>query len=163
MTKISIKFVGVASLLANRQTFLSNLTFLAIVVTTSPAIADEVWSSDYGNVIYQADRGKTAIWTYGDSARGSIFIDGLAGKFNGRDTYYGYWSQSKSKIKCETFREGRDGKATYYWGSFRIQFLEREFPSRWSATFGYCNQPLNLSWRAYPIVGDGLTEPLKLP
>jgi hypothetical protein len=163
MKKISIKFVGVVSPLANRQALLGSLAFLAMVVPISPAIADEVWSSDYGNVIYQADRGKTAIWTYGDSARGSLFIEGLAGKFKARDTYYGYWSQSKSKVKCETFREGRDGKATYYWGNFRIKFIESEFPSRWSATFGYCNQPLNLSWRAYPIVGDGLTEPLKLP
>jgi hypothetical protein len=155
MKKISIKL--------DRKTLLSYLAFLATIAITSPAIADEVWSSDYGNVIYQVDRGKTAIWSYGDSARGSIFIDGLAGKFNARDNYYGYWSQSKSSVRCDTFREGRDGKPTYYWGSFRVQFLEAEFPSRWSATFGYCNQPLNLSWRAYPIVGDGLTEPLKLP
>jgi hypothetical protein len=152
-----------SSIKSDRLTFLGNLAFLMMVVTTSPAIADEVWSSDYGNVIYQQDRGKTAIWTYGDSARGSLFIDGLAGKFTNRDTYHGYWSQSTSKVRCETFREGRDGKPTYYWGNFRIQFLDPDFPSRWSASFGYCNQPLRLSWRAYPIVGDGLTEPLKLP
>ena len=133
------------------------------MIYSSPAIADEVWSSDYGPVIYQADRGKTAIWTYGDSASGSMFIEGLAGQFKYRGTYYGYWSQSTSKVRCETYREGRDGKSTYYWGSLRIQFLDPEFPSRWSAVFGYCNQSPNLPWRASPIVGNGLMEPLKLP
>jgi hypothetical protein len=155
MKKISISL--------GQTAFLGNLVFLAIAATTTPAIADEVWSSDYGAVVYQQDRGKTAIWTYGDSARGSIFIEGLAGKYTSRGIYYGYWSQSSSKIRCDTAREGRDGTSTYYWGSFRIQFIEPEFPSRWSAMFGYCNEPPSLPWRAYPIVGNGLTVPLKLP
>lgn len=128
-----------------------------------PANADEVWESDYGKVVYQVDRGKTAIWTYGDQSMGTVFIDGLAGQLKDRGTYYGYWSQSVSKIRCNTYREGRDGKRTYYWGNLNIQFLDPNFPSRWSAEIGYCNQPPKLSWRAYPIVGEGFREPLSLP
>jgi hypothetical protein len=154
MRKTSIKF--------GQKAFLGNIILLALAGTT-PAIADEVWSTDYGTVIYQEDRGKTAIWTYGDSSNGSLFIEGVAGQFKSRGTYYGYWSQSTSKVRCETYREGRDGKSTHYWGNFRVQFLDPEFPSRWSAIFGYCNQPPNSPWRAYPIVGNGLIEPLKLP
>jgi hypothetical protein len=155
MKKISIEL--------GQKVLFGNMIFLAIAIGISPAIADEVWSSDYGSVVYQADRGKTAIWTYGDSARGAIFIEGLAGRFSSRGTYDGYWSQYSSKVRCDTYREGRDGKPTYYWGSFRVKFLESEFPARWSATFGYCDRSANLSWRAYPVVGNGSIEPLKLP
>lgn len=147
----------------SQKAFLGAVIFLASTVVLSPARADEVWGSDYGKVVYQADRGKTAIWTYGDSSSGALFIDGLVGQVKDRGTYYGYWSQSSSKIRCETYREGRDRRRTYYWGNLRIQFLDPNFPSRWSAEIGYCNQPPKLPWRAYPIVGDGLVEPLKLP
>jgi hypothetical protein len=142
---------------------LSAILILAPTIEGFPAKADEVWASDYGKVVYQTDRGKTAIWTYGDSAYGTLFISGLVGQLQDRKSYYGYWSQSISKIRCETYREGRDGKRTYYWGSFQIQFLDPSFPSRWSAEFGYCDQPAQLPWRAYPIVGGGLAVPSKLP
>jgi hypothetical protein len=146
-----------------QKMLLGNVCSLMIGVTTVPVLADEVWNSDYGKVVYQADRGKTAIWTYGDGSQGSMFIEGLAGQYKYRGTYYGYWSQSTSRVRCETYREGRDGKFTYYWGSLRIQFLEPKFPSRWSAVFGYCNQFPTSPWRGFPIVGNGLTELLKLP
>lgn len=142
---------------------LSAFVLLTFTAGVCPARADEVWESDYGKVVYQSDRGKTAIWTYGNSSLGTLFIEGLANQSKERGTYYGYWSQSFSKIRCETYREGRDGKRTYYWGNLRIQFLDSEFPSRWSAEIGYCNQPPNLPWRGYPIYGAGLREPLPLP
>jgi hypothetical protein len=151
------------SKLSLRVSIVGVVVWMTSISALSAARADEVWGSDYGRVVYQTERGKTAIWTYGDASAGTLFIDRLAGQYNNRGTYYGYWSQSSSKIRCETFREGRDGQPTYYWGNFRIQFLDRSFPSRWSAEIGYCNQPPNLPWRAYPIVGEGLIEPLKLP
>lgn len=92
-----------------------------------------------------------------------VFIDGLAGQLKDRGTYYGYWSQSVSKIRCNMYWEGRDGKRSYYWGNLNIQFLDPNFPSRWTAEIGYCNQPPKLPWRAYPIVGEGFREPLSLP
>jgi hypothetical protein len=146
-----------------RKIFLSTFVLLTLSAKVPPARADEVWVSDYGKVVYQADRGKTAIWTYGNGSLGTLFIEGLAGQIKERGTYYGYWSQSSSKIRCSTYREGRDGKRTYYWGNLRIKFLDPEFPSRWTAEIGYCNQLPNLPWQAYPIHGEGLREPLALP
>ncbi len=142
------------------------LLYAAILLTTaviaSPARSDETWNSDYGKVICQSERGKTAIFTYGDPVQGTLFIDGLAGQFKDRGTYYGYWSQSTSKVRCETYREGRNGQRTYYWGTLQIQFLDPDFPSRWSAMIGYCDQPAKTVWRASPIVG-GVQQPLKFP
>ncbi|MFW9264635.1 hypothetical protein [Nostoc sp. CALU 546] len=40
------------------------------------------------------DRNKTAVWRYGSD--GVIFIDGLAGVFNERGSYNGYWVQKSS-------------------------------------------------------------------
>ncbi len=128
-----------------------------------PAKADEVWSSDYGKVVYQTNRGKTAIWTYGDSAKGIVFIDGLADQLNERSYYYGYWAQSSSKVRCDTYREGRDGKPTYYWGTFNIQFLETTFLARWSADYGYCDELPVSQWRGTPIVGQERKVPSALP
>lgn len=136
--------------------------FLTTAVAASSVRADEVWDSDYGRVVYQAERGKTAVFTYGDSVQGALFIDGLAGQVKERGTYYGYWSQSTSNVRCETYREGRNGQRTYYWGTLRVQFLDPAFPSRWSAEIGYCDQPPKLAWRASPIVG-GAKPPLKFP
>ncbi|HEY9824694.1 MAG TPA: hypothetical protein V6D19_04545 [Stenomitos sp.] len=138
-------------------------TLCALALNMLPVRADEVWGSYYGKVVYQTDRGKSAIWTYGDQAKGAMFIDGLAGQYQGRGTYYGYWRQSESKVKCDAYREGRDGRRTYHWGTLRLQFLDPNFPSRWSAEIGYCNQPPTLVWRGYPIVGEGETHPLPLP
>ncbi|HTL88011.1 MAG TPA: hypothetical protein VL134_01330 [Leptolyngbya sp.] len=142
---------------------ISLATAFLTTVGAAPAVkADEVWESDYGRVVYQTERGKTAIFTYGDSVEGTLFIDRLAGQFKDRGTYYGYWSQSTSNVRCETYREGRNGQRTYYWGTLQMQFLDPEFPARWSAKIGYCDQPTTLTWRASPIVG-GAKPPLKFP
>lgn len=34
-----------------------------LATTANPVFADEVWNSSYGKVVYQSERGKTAIWT----------------------------------------------------------------------------------------------------
>jgi hypothetical protein len=69
-----------------QKAFPGAVILLTLGVELSPARADEVWGSDYGKVVYQVDRGKTAIWTYGDSLSGTLFIDGLAGQFKDRGT-----------------------------------------------------------------------------
>ncbi|MBN8564242.1 MAG: hypothetical protein J0L70_27285 [Leptolyngbya sp. UWPOB_LEPTO1] len=148
--------------ISGQRVLLHAAILLATAGIASPARSDEVWDSDYGRVVYQADRGKTAILTYGDAVQGALFIDGLAGQLQDRRNYSGYWSQSTSNVRCETYREGRNGQKTYYWGTLHIQFLDSEFPSRWSATIGYCDQPKKLGWRASPIVG-GVQQPLKFP
>ncbi|MEI6430413.1 MAG: hypothetical protein WCO45_18815 [Pseudanabaena sp. ELA607] len=146
-----------------RDVILGTLISLSAFLGGTPAHADEVWQSDYGKVIYQTDRGTTAIWTYGNNLSGTLFIEGLSSELDNRRNYYGYWSQSKAKVRCATYREGRDGKPTYYWGQLSLQFLDRSFPARWSAVFGYCNQVPDLPWRGYPLVGGDETDNLGLP
>ncbi|MEO0771355.1 MAG: hypothetical protein AAFY72_18365, partial [Cyanobacteria bacterium J06649_4] len=103
------------------------------------AVADEVWTTEEYDVVYEDERDRTAIWSYNDGA-GTIFIDGLAGVYTGRESYNGYWVQETSSLRCDTFREGADGEPTYHWGRFEITFMDPDFPSRWHAHFGLCDQ-----------------------
>ncbi|MEM9807161.1 MAG: hypothetical protein AAF959_17995 [Cyanobacteria bacterium P01_D01_bin.56] len=104
-----------------------------------PAVlADEVWSTEEYDVVYQDERNRTAIWTYGDGV-GTIFIDGLAGVYTNRGSYTGYWVQETSSLECDTFREDANGEPTYHWGRFEIDFIDPDFPSRWEAMIGLCD------------------------
>ncbi len=127
---------------------------LSCTLLPTNAIADEVWSTNQSDVVYQEDRGNTAIWTYGDERTedsGIIFIDGLAGVTTDRGSYSGYWAQETSSLRCDTFREGIDGEPTYHWGRFEINFIDPDFPSRWQAKFGLCDREPKIRIDAEPL------------
>lgn len=133
---------------------LSVSTVMVSALTARPTMADEVWTTEEFDVVYQEDRNETAIWTYGDDNNsGTIFIDGLGGVFTGRGSYTGYWTQANSSLRCDTFREGADGEPTYHWGRFEISFLDADFPSRWHAHFGLCDREANVPLNGTPVVG----------
>ncbi len=116
-------------------------------------LADEVWSTEEYDVVYQDERNKTAIWTYGSDEQviGTIFIDGLAGVYKDRGSYTGYWVQESSSVRCDTFREGADGKPTYHWGKFELKFIDPDFPARWQADFGLCDRKTTIKLNGTPI------------
>lgn len=113
-------------------------------------LADEQWSTEEFDVIYQDERNRTAIWTYGDGV-GTIFIDGLAGVYTDRGSYTGYWVQETSSLECDTFREDANGEPTYYWGRFEIDFIDPDFPSRWQAMIGRCDLEPTIELTGTPI------------
>ncbi len=132
-----------------------NSTFIAvalIIATFAPqaALADEQWSTEEYDVVYQDERNRTAIWTYGDGL-GTIFIDGLAGVYTGRESYSGYWVQASSSLPCDTFREDANGEPTYHWGQFEITFIDPDFPSRWQANIGLCDLEPTIPLNGTPI------------
>ncbi|MHC5935769.1 hypothetical protein [Nostoc sp.] len=116
------------------------------VLAATPSIADEVWNSDYGRVVYESDRGKSAIWTY---PSGTIFIEGLAGITSNRGIYHGYWV-GKSNVKCDTSREDGSGKLSNTWGRFSIRFKVPNFPMPWEARWSYCESEPTFSWNGTP-------------
>ncbi len=129
-------------------------------VMASGAFADEVWNTNLGKVVYADEIGSTAVWTYKDGSRdGIIYIQGLAKVYTGRGSYDGYWAQHKSNRACDTTREGIDGHMTAYWGRFHINFTDPDFPSRWQAKWGYCDDKPTNKWNGTPIVGDAQPEP----
>ncbi|MBP0016553.1 MAG: hypothetical protein J7647_03225 [Cyanobacteria bacterium SBLK] len=119
--------------------FLFALTLLTCVFAHPKVLADEVWTTEeYDNVVYQSDRNKTAIWSYGRD--GLLFIEGLAGVSENRGSYRGYWVQGSSSVRCDTYREGANGQPSYHWGQLEITFLDPEFPSRWQIKIGLCDR-----------------------
>ena len=126
----------------NNYFLLLGFTLLTLGFSSKPVAADEVWSTEENDVVYQEDRNTTAVWTYGN---GTIFIQGLGGVISNRGSYHGYWVQESSSLRCDTYREGRNGKPSYHWGRFAITFLDSDFPSRWQAKFSLCdNEPTRI-------------------
>lgn len=133
----------------------SFLLIFALLTCTFPfipqrALGDEVWSTEEYDVIYQEDRNRTAIWSYGRD--GLIFIDGLAGVYTNRGSYTGYWVQNSSSLRCDTYREGANGKPTYHWGRFAITFIDPDFPSRWHAHISLCDREPSIPLNGKPVV-----------
>lgn len=128
------------------------LGFLAAVILSQSLSADEIWNSTYGKVVYETEIDKTAVWRYSrEGDDGLIFINNLAGVYEGRGSYQGYWVQATSAVKCKTQR-GMKKNLSSYWGRFEIEFLDPDFPSRWQAKWSYCdNKPTTESWLGTPI------------
>jgi len=123
---------------------------LAFAVNQSVS-ADEVWNSTYGKVIYENEIGSTAVWSYNyQGTEGWIYIDKLAGVYQGRGTYEGYWIQASSAEKCSS-QKMMNGKASPYWGKLTIQFLDPDFPSRWQAKWNYCDKKPIATWQGLPV------------
>ncbi|MEC4805818.1 MAG: hypothetical protein SAJ12_18660 [Jaaginema sp. PMC 1079.18] len=120
-----------------KSVFSLGLAMLASAIASPAVLADEMWTTEEYDVVYESDRNQTAIWSYGED--GTIFIDGLAGEYTDRGSYTGYWVQPTSSVICDTYREGADGEPTYYWGRFEITFLDPDFPSRWQADVSLCD------------------------
>ena len=131
--------------------FLLLFVFLNIIFFPQSSYGDEMWTTEEYKVIYLEDRKTTAVWSYGDKL-GHIFIDGLGGKFRNRGSYNGYWVQESSSRRCDTYREDINGKPSYYWGRFEVKFIDSDFPSRWQAKFGLCdeNTRIILNGTPYP-------------
>ncbi len=129
------------------------LLFSLILIVSFNSFADEVWNSNHGKVIYSEDTGTTALWQYNDSGldNGIIYIENLAGVYSNRGSYEGYWAQDRSDVKCETKRDGINGRTTAYWGYFQVRFIDKGFPSSWLAKWGYCEQALTKDWKGTPV------------
>lgn len=133
----------------NKNWILLILSVLACLLIPQRALADEVWTTEEYEVIYQEDRDRTAIWSYGDD--GLIFIDGLAGVYNDRGSYMGYWVQDSSSVRCDTYREGAEGEPTYHWGRFEVTFIDPDFSSRWHAHIGLCDREPTIFLNGTPV------------
>ena len=113
---------------------------VALLAGTGQAMADEVWDTNVGRVIYADEIGPTAVFAYGPKEDpGVIYLVGLAKVYQNRGTYDGYWAKDKSKVECTTARPGIYGKMTRYWGRMQVKFIDKDFPSRWEAIWSYCD------------------------
>lgn len=135
---------------------LKALGVAALITTGGHVLADEVWNSNVGRIVYADEIGPTAVFAYGPAEDpGVVYILGLAKVYQNRGTYDGYWAKNKSKVECTTERPGIYGNMTRYWGRYEIKFLDKSFPSRWEAQWSYCDgEAEKVKIEATPAVGE---------
>lgn len=135
---------------------MKGLVATALLLGGTPVMADEVWDTNTGTVVYEAEMGPTAVWTYGEKgSAGVIYVPGLAKVYKNRGSYRGYWAKDQSEKACSTLRPGIVGRMTAHWGRFDIKFIDKDFPSRWEASWSYCDGEYeSLKVEAKPVLGE---------
>jgi hypothetical protein len=124
-----------------------------------PALADEMWTTSWGQMAWEADLGETAVLTVAATDTEPtlrLFVQGLARDvMGGRGSYIGVWMADRRDGGCAVrVVDPVGGKSTAYWGTFRITFVDEGFPSAWSGVWGECvDVPAN-AFSGQPAHGD---------
>lgn len=115
--------------------------FLAAVTLAAPAVADEVWTIEDGEVIWEQDYGSISVFSYPlEGGRGHLYIPGLNASITTRGLYTGFWI-GEGDGPCEAAMTGPDGRKSTLWGWATVSFFELGFPSEFSAEMGMCASP----------------------
>jgi hypothetical protein len=126
------------------------------LLAASPAIADEAWDSDAGEIIYAEDLEIHAVFllTQADGIERRFFIRDLAGNYDDRIGWFdGYWVASNMPGKttgdpCPFSIIAANGEAYDTWGQVAISFDSPVFPSGFTAVSGMCLEPPVEEWTA---------------
>lgn len=134
------------------KTFIAMAAALAL---SGVATADEVWTTEDGEVSYESEieRGKIAVFA-ADGVK--MYISGLAGEYTGRGTYDGVWvldEQGAPGEGCsyDIVRPGSE-EVVGYWGTISVTFIDADFPSIWIADMGACLDGFDSQMIARPKV-----------
>ena len=134
-----------------------NSLLLATLLLPSAALADEVWDTDAGQVIYEADEGDVAILSYdtGGTERGHLYFPGLGGNFDDRGVHTGYWiAPGGEGESCGATLKGVNDIESMYWGRATLVFHEAAFPSAWTLLTGSCFGEPEASIVGTPVTGE---------
>ncbi|MEM7330411.1 MAG: hypothetical protein AAF437_16840 [Pseudomonadota bacterium] len=112
-------------------------------LTFGAAHADEVWSTEIGDVIYEADLANgMAVLSYptDEETRGLAYIAGLAGEYTGRTGYEGIWMEPATEDgTCDIeIAAPETGETSNNWGRVKVIFVDPDFPGTFIALRGDC-------------------------
>lgn len=120
-------------------------TAFAMVTASGAAFADEVWATEIGDVIYEADLDNgMAVLSYpleDGEVRGLAYIAGLAGEYEGRTGYDGVWMEPAIPADegCDVeIAAPATGEVSNSWGRVKLVFVDPDFPGSWVALRGEC-------------------------
>lgn len=117
----------------------------ALVLSATTVMADEVWDTELGQIIYENDVEDQAILSFpADSGiRLMAYFPGLAGNYEYRNVHHGIWIMP-GLGDCPTEMTGIDGTSGSNWGRVVIGFDKPDFPTGFTALFGRCmEEPTN--------------------
>ena len=124
-------------------------TAIAVMAMAAPALADEVWSTNWGDMVYSEDLGSVAVLVYD---RGALFIDGLGGNYTDRGYHAGYWIEYfDTGVECSEPAVDEYGNESWAWGYLEVQFIDSGYPARWTADYSVCDGPVAGSITASPL------------
>lgn len=122
------------------------LTLVALLA--SPALADEVWDSTQGPVVYEEDTGGAAVLSFthpnGDPAM--LVIPGLAGNYQNRAVHQAFWIGQGPGTCFASMSIGT--QPSHHWGQALISFDKPDFPTSFTLSLGECFGPMTRSFRA---------------
>tara|TARA_R110000868_G_scaffold51823_10_gene163884 strand:- start:6546 stop:7019 length:474 start_codon:yes stop_codon:yes gene_type:complete len=127
------------------------LTAALLALAAAPALADEAWVTNLGPVIYEDEINEYAVFLHYDGAVAHrTFIRGLAGNFDNRGHFSGYWTEveraGSRTPACDVAVADENGAITHHWGRVEIDFLQPGFPGEWDALIGNCHEAPSRSW-----------------
>ena len=130
--------------------------FTLLAFTAAPALADEVWSTDIGEVIYEADLANgMAVLSYPTDGeiRGLAYVAGLAGEYAGRTGYEGVWMEPASEAGiCDVeIAAPETGEISNNWGRIKVIFVDPDFPGSFVALRGDCFEEPSQMLVARPV------------
>ncbi len=136
------------------------LTALLVLGTAAlPAMADEVWSTPFGEVIYEDELPTgEAVLTFPEvdgTTRSAAYLQGMAGVYTGRTYFEGVWVEPSTEGDCPvSIAHPETGELTNHWGRIRIIFTEPDFPSGWVALRGDCFDDMDQYLVGKPVTGE---------
>ena len=137
-------------------------SLIAFLALAAPAVADEAWSTQLGEVFWESDAGDTAVLALhvdtkedavGETVR--FYIVGLsADVMGGRGAYSGYWTSTSDEPLCDAGLTDSSGKVTHAWGRIDMTSVSDAFPSQWTAQMGHCFADPDSLITGVPITGE---------
>lgn len=129
---------------------------MSVGAMTGLASADEVWSTEIGNVIYETDLDNgMAVLSYptDGEVRGLAYVAGLAGEYTGRTAYDGVWMEPATEQgSCDVeIAAPETGETSNNWGRVRVIFVDPDFPGSFVAIRGDCFDDPDAMLVARPI------------
>lgn len=113
---------------------------ITALLAATPAMADEVWKTDLGEIIWETDYDGGAIFRIetGKGKFARFYIEGLEPTGAPRGHFEGYWINTDDETMCSAELVGPDGTRSKTWGRLSLTFVDKGFPSDWTALTGEC-------------------------
>ncbi|MEP2717651.1 hypothetical protein [Pseudophaeobacter sp.] len=120
----------------------------AIAFLGPHVMADEVWDSDMGPIIYQAEEGGAAIFSFTnvDAYPATLIIPGLAGNYDNRSSHDAFWIGQGSG-DCDAFMSRHNVQESSQWGHAKVIFDKPSFPTSMTVVLGFCLEQPNVVLR----------------
>jgi hypothetical protein len=134
-----------------------------MALTACPALADEVWSTPAGEIVYEKvlDGGMAVfsmpalplMYDAAADATGWVYIPDLANADGVRSFHEAFWIVEGMQF-CPMAMVAPDGRKSYAWGRAQIAFDLPSVPSGFTMISGLCAYEPFLPLRAEPVLQD---------